>query len=323
MPAAVAYLAAAFVLVVVALLLLASALLMALVPRWRPLAKRIVLGVPGSAVGLLAFQVAAFPILLAMLWTLVAPIAYFHGGGPTSPLFALLSVGALFAATLLFGAASLGGLVLGWRVANALGQCISLQDFLASDQVWNRASIIFKRPYRLPFLIWLLCAWSAMAMSAVQCWLNSGASIAEVPGTYRATAASPERYVLDIKADGSWEYRREGQLESVRAGRWEFEPSQSDTATAVITFKVKAGSRQGEPGSPPEHDPLARPGFVYSSVSRDCAGRLHVCFGADDQICFERQSEARQGGAAGTPGRSRTLAAGSPWRLTPPASCLL
>jgi len=311
----------------VAFLLLASALLMAVVPRWRPLAKRIALGVSGSAAGLLAFQLAALPIVLAILWTFLVPVGYFHGSGGamTNPLIIVLSIGSILVATAFFGTASLGGLVFGWRAANALGQGIALRTYLASEKIWQVVATAFRRPYRLPLLLWLLCVWSVFAISASRCWLNSGVTAAEVPGAYRATASLPERSVLDIKADGSWEYRRESQLEGARAaGRWEFEPAQSDNATVVISFEVKSGPRQHQPGSLSEHDPLAGPGFVYSSVSRDCAGNLHVCFGADDQFCFERQSEARESDAApGTPGRARTLAARSPWRLTPPASCLL
>jgi hypothetical protein len=192
--------------------------------------------------------------------------------------------------------------------AAALGQGIALRTYLASEKIWQVVATAFRRPYRLPLLLWLLCVWSVFAISASRCWLNSGVTAAEVPGAYRATASLPE-----------------SQLEGARAaGRWEFEPAQSDNATVVISFEVKSGPRQHQPGSLSEHDPLAGPGFVYSSVSRDCAGNLHVCFGADDQFCFERQSEARESDAApGTPGRARTLAARSPWRLTPPASCLL
>lgn len=328
MPAAFAYLAAAFVLVAVGVLLLAAALPMALVPRLRPLAKRIALGVPGSAIGLLAFQVAALPVVLATLWTFLVPIGYFHGSGGTTanPLIILPLLGGVLAATALFGTASLGGLVLGWRMANALGRRVPLRVFLASDEIWKAVSIAFQRPYRLPLLIWLLCVWSAFGISASRCWLNSGATVAEVPGVYRATAPFPERNVLDIKADGSWEYRRETNLEAARAGRWQFERAQSDRVTVVISFEVKSSSRQHDSGPLLARDPLAltRPGFVYSSVSRDCAGKLLVCFGADEQICYERQSETvRNGAAMRAPDMLRISDARTFLRLTLPATCRL
>jgi hypothetical protein len=117
-------------------------------------------------------------------------------------------------------------------------------------------------------------------------------TIAEVRGTYRVTSPFPEAHVLDIKADGSWEYRRESQLADPQAGKWAFEPNESDSATVVITFQVKSGS-QGKAGSLLARDPLANRGFVFSYISRDCAGKLLVCFGADDQICFERMSEPK------------------------------
>ena len=328
MPAAFAYLAAAFVLVVVGLLLLASALLIALVPRWRPLAKRIALGVPGSAVGLLAFQLAAFPVVLAILWTFLVPVGYFHGSGgvTTNPLIVVLSIGSILVATAFFGTASLGGLVFGWRAANALGQGIALRTYLASEEIWQVVATAFRRPYRLPLLLWLLCVWSVFGIWASRCWLNSGVTVAEVSEAYRATAPLPERNVLDIKADGSWEYRRESHLEGERAaGRWEFEPAQSDSTTVVLSFEVKSGSNQDQSSSLRERDPLAQAGFVYGSVSRDCAGKLIVCFGADDQVCFEQQRETgeRRAATGGTPDRLRTLAARAPLRLTLLATCRL
>jgi hypothetical protein len=234
MPAAFAYLVAAFVLVAVGLLLLASALLMALVPRLRPLAKQIALGVPGSAIGLLAFQLAALPIVLAALWTFLVPVGYFHGGEgvTTNPLIIALSIGSILVATAFFGTASLGGLIFGRRAANALGEGIPLRTYLASEETWQVVATAFRRPYRLPLLLWLLCVWSAFGISASRCWLNSGATSAEVPGRYRATAPFPERYVIDIKADGSWEYQRESQLEGAR---WQ--------------MAIRAGSeRQRHPG---------------------------------------------------------------------------
>jgi hypothetical protein len=329
MPVASAYLAAAFALVAVGLLLLASALLMALVPRLRPLAKRIALGVPGSAIGLLAFQLAAFPVVLAILWTFLVPVGYLNssGGVTTNSLIIALLVGSAFlTATAFFGIASLGGLVFGWRAANALSEGVPLRSYLGSERIWQLVATAFRRPYRLPLLLWLLCVWSVFGISASRCWLNSGATVAEVPGVYRATAPFPERNVLDIKADGSWEYRRETDLEAARAGRWEFEPAQSDQVTVVISFEVKSGSRQDDSGPLLARDPLAltQPGFVHSSVSRDCAGKLLVCFGADEQICYERQSETvRNGAAMRASDRLRTSDARPFLRLTPPATCRL
>jgi hypothetical protein len=191
-----------------------------------------------------------------------------------------------------FGSVSLGGFIVGWRAANALGEGFPLLAFLAADEVWQLVSTVFQRPYRLPLFLWLMCAWSAFAVSGVRCWLNSGVAIAEVPGTYRATSPFPEPHVLAIKADGSWEYRRESQSADTQAGKWAFEPIDSDSATVVITFQVKSGS-QGKAGSLLARDPLANRGFVFSYISRDCAGKLLVCFGADDQICFERMSEPK------------------------------
>jgi hypothetical protein len=313
MPAAFVYLVAAFVLIAVGLALLAAALPVALIPLLRPLAKRIALGVPGSAIGLLAFQLAAFPVVLAILWTFLVPVGYFHsGGGVTSnPLIIAASIGSVLAATAFFGTASLGGLVFGWRAANALGEGISLRTYLASEEIWQVVSTAFRRPFRLPLTLWLLCVWSGSAISAARCWLNAGATVADVPGVYRSTL-SERATLLDIKADGSWAYRLEAQPGPQHTGKWTVEAHEGDSSTVVVSFEVPSGPHQNE------ESPLSRPGFVQSDVSRDCAGRLLVCFGADARVCFERQSQAAEGGAA--TGGPRTTAS---LRLTPLASCLL
>jgi hypothetical protein len=284
-------------------------------------AKRIALGVPGSAVGLLAFQVAALPIVLAILWTFLVPIGYLYGGGVTAnPLVIVFSIGSILAATAFFGTASLGGLVLGWNAANALGEGISLRTFLASDEIWQVVSAALQRPYRLPLVLWLLCVWSVFGISAVRCWLNSGATVAEVPGVYRAAfSQGPAR--LDLKPDGSWTYRLEVQPGPLRTGKWTFEAHESDSATVVVSFQYSGVHRNEAPPEAGEF-PVTRPGFTLSDVSRDCAGKLLLCFGADERICFERQSgPAEHGAAAGTPYAPRTSTASL--SLTLPAACRL
>lgn len=174
MPLAVGYLAAAVVLVALELLLLIVALLMAPIPRFRPKAKCIALGVPGSFVGVFVFQLAALPIVLAMLWTLLFPAAYFHGGGQTTnPFVILVFICGFLGPTAVFALASLVGFLTGWRAANALGEGIALRAFLASDRVWQRVSILLRRPYRLPLLVWLMGVWAAFGLAALRWHLTS------------------------------------------------------------------------------------------------------------------------------------------------------
>ena len=127
-----------------------------------------------------------------------------------------------------------------------------------------------------------------------------------------------ETHVLGIKADGSWTYRLGGQSHAAATGTWVHEQGESDGSAVVISFKVEA------PAALLEGTPFARPGFVFGSISRDCLGRLSVCFGTESQICYRRQSETGEKGTARrTPDRPHPSDARASFRLTPPASCLL
>jgi hypothetical protein len=174
MPATFAYLLAAFAFVTVELLLLGAAMLMALIPKFRRHAKWIALGVPGSLVGVFASQLAALPIVLAVLWTFLVPVGYFHGGGQTTnPLVIAFGIGPTLVAIALFASVSLAGFGLGWGAANALLEGTPLRTFLESNRAWRYLSSPIRRPYRLPLLVWLVVVWLAFGLAVLRGWFNS------------------------------------------------------------------------------------------------------------------------------------------------------
>lgn len=281
MPLAFLYLMALLAYVGAMLLLLVAAVFLALIPRFRSAASSLALGVSGSFAGVFAFQIVALPIALAIIWTLLVPIGYFHGGGhTTNPLVIGVEIGAFLIAAGLFASASLAGFVTGWSAAIARGEGIALRTFLSSSRVWRHVTTPFRRPYLLPVLLWLLAVWSVPGISGVRCWLNNTEiAVADLPGIYRAqVVAGPA--MLELKPEGRWEYRLEGQSEPIRAGKWTFEPSWSDRSTIVVTFQGFALEAA-----------IKQPGFVYSEFANSCAGKLRVCFGADDRTCFEQMRE--------------------------------
>lgn len=288
MPFVFAYLLILLAYLGVGLILLIAALLLALVPRLRSRAKWLALGVLGSVAGVFTFQLAALPIVLAILSTLMGPIAFFHGGGNTTNLAVITaSLGSLLFATGFFAFASLAGFITGWNAVNALGAGIAPRAFLASDRILKRIWSLFQRPYRLPLLIWLLLAWATVAASGLRCWLNSGVTIGEVAGSYLANTPAGHA-TLNVRPNGQWEYLLEGQSAFARTGKWTLEPQESNRSTVAIVFENFALGFPSSHGAARE-----RPGFVFSYFSRDCAGKLRACFGVDDQDCFERTSTGR------------------------------
>src|SRR5262245_32952108 len=134
--AAIAYLTALLAYVGLALALLFVALPLALIPRFRPRAKWLALGVPGSFIGVFGSQLAAAPIVLALVWTVLLPVGSFDGGGvTTNPFIILLAIASILVAAAFFGSVSLAGFVVGWRAANALGEGTPLRAFFASDKI--------------------------------------------------------------------------------------------------------------------------------------------------------------------------------------------
>jgi hypothetical protein len=122
-----------------------------------------------------------------------------------------------------------------------------------------------------------------MGAQALRAWINSGITLADVIGTYSARDPSV-RAKLDVKADGTWDYRIDRQPEFQRTGKWTFEPQLTTSSSVVITlekFSLGFPSYQGEPQ-------MQMPGFFLIYIHRSYAGGTQWCVHPDGGVCFQR-----------------------------------
>ena len=83
-------------------------------------------------------------------------------------------------------------------------------------------------------LLGVLLGYSAMGALALRGWLISGVTLADVIGTYSATRDPSVRAKLEVKSDGTWDYRMDQQPEFHRTGKWTFEPQLTTSSSVVI-----------------------------------------------------------------------------------------
>jgi hypothetical protein len=140
--------------------------------------------------------------------------------------------------------------------------------------------------YRVPLLLGVLLGYSTMGTLALRAWLNSGVTLADVIGTYNATRDPSGRAKLEVKADGTWDYRIDRQPEFHRTGKWTFEPQLTTSSSVVITleeFSLGFPTYLGEPQAR-----LQMPGFFRIYIHRSSAGGSIWCVHPDGGVCFQR-----------------------------------
>ena len=114
-------------------------------------------------------------------------------------------------------------------------------------------------------------------------------STTDVLGTYRATVPAGQA-IIELKGNGSWQYRIEGPSPFQRGGRWAQEPKLSTPSSIVIAlnhFDLGFTLNEGDPGGPSYRL------FTFEKVYR---GRVRTCitdldakyWGPKGQICFEQ-----------------------------------
>ena len=143
MPAIVPYILALMVYIAAASAVWIVAIVLALSPRNRALAKKIAAGMAGSFPGVFLFQLLSAPLVAVMLMT-VAGISHFF-----RPPDVIIIVLALFIISIP-AFASLLGFYTGWRVAWELAAGRSGREFLQTDRVLGPVVRVLRR--WLPFL---------------------------------------------------------------------------------------------------------------------------------------------------------------------------
>jgi len=135
-------------------------------------------------------------------------------------------------------------------------------------------------------LLGVLLGYSAMGALALRGWLISGVTLADVIGTYSATRDPSVRAKLEVKSDGTWDYRMDQQPEFHRTGKWTFEPQLTTSSSVVISLERFSLGFPSYPGEPQAR--LQTPGFFLIYIHRSSAGGTIWCVHPDGGVCFQR-----------------------------------
>jgi len=239
----------------------------------------------GSFLGVFSFQVMVFPFALIILFAVGFSFELFVGQTHlTNPLQIWFLIGTILLIFAAFAGASLYGFVFGWSAANTLWRGATFRTILAGDPVFHRLV-----KYQAPLLLVLLLGGLAIGAQALRVWLNSGITLADVIGTYSARDPSV-RAKLDVKADGTWDYRIDRQPEFHQTGKWTFEPQVTTSSSVVITLEQFTLGFPSYPGEPQAR--LQMPGSFLIYFHRNYAGVTQWCVHPDGGVCFQRPPES-------------------------------
>ena len=143
----VAYVTALFIYVAFALVVWGVAIVLAISPHTRKLAKQIAAGMAGSFPGVFIFQLLSASLAVLIL-LLIAGVLRFCGGGFN--FVGVYIVWFLFFAILFPASMFLIGFCVGWRIAWKWASGLSIRECFERDEVMGPLLRVLRR--RLPFL---------------------------------------------------------------------------------------------------------------------------------------------------------------------------